>query len=531
MFPRLEQTNVSEAGDNLHSCMVCGISFHRSPVEVREKAAVPLATAADAYGFLLNQPGIRECMVLSTCNRTELYLAAEPRVDARELFLSMVHNVRGHDLAPLGDQVYVLRGVEAVAHSFRVASSLDSLVVGEPQILGQIKAAFRIAEHQEAIGKDLHRWLPRAFLAAKRVRRETGVAAAGVSVGCAAVQLATKISGSLAGRSVVLLGAGKMGELAALHLKEAGAASITVVNRTIARAEEICARCAGVAVPFEGRLETVTAADVIICSTDAPQFTLTYNDIQQAMSSGRRRPVLILDISVPRNVDPRVAEITGVHLYNIDDLRILVEASRASRCNEAKRAELILREMLEAFIRDDSHARLAPAIAAMRNQVHSICQAELERHKRRDPEITPEECEELELMLHRIAQKVLHPVIIELKVAEERTRFGTVQATAPSGPEGDNLQPSSPPEADLNAIEAELRAMAHRMNNPLAIIMGYGQLALMQLPGEGKARADMERVYAEAQRLARLVEELHAYAMSLQKKPQAESGALSCRSR
>lgn len=412
----IQQT--ASPGMNPQSHLVCGVSFHKSPVDVRERVAISSEKLPEALNYLSEQPGVKECMVLSTCNRTELYLSAEEWVDGRDLFIRFARTLRGFDLNPISGQIHVLRGAEAIAHLFRVASSLNSLVLGEPQILGQTKAAFQEAESQGCVDRVLHHWVPRAFAAAKQVRCETGICEAAVSVSYAAVQLARKIFEDLSGKSVVLLGAGKMGELAAVHLKEAGASSIVIANRTVSRAEEVADRCSGMAVEFERRVEQITYADVVICSTEAPHFILTEDSVQRIMRARSRRPLLILDISMPRNVDPRVAGLDGVYLFNIDDLETVVQANKKSRQTEAVRAESVLESALQRFLHEEDQARTAPAIAAIRDQIRSICQSELHRLEEKLPDMTVVQREELEMMLHRIAQKIVHPAIMELKTLD-----------------------------------------------------------------------------------------------------------------
>ncbi len=398
--------------------MVCGVSFRASPIEVRERVSIGAADLADATQLVLEQPGLHECMVLSTCNRTELYVSAEEWVDGVGLFCKFARGVSGFDMGPWTDRVYVHRDSAAVVHLFRVASGLDSLVMGEPQILGQAKCAFREAEKLGGVGRDLHRLVPRAFAAAKQVRSETGICEAAVSVSYAAVQLARKIFEDLAGKSVVLLGAGKMGELAALHLREAGASSIVVANRTRSHAEEVAARCSGKVAEFDRRGDQIARADVVVCATDAPQYVLDRESLNTVLRGRARRPLLILDISVPRNVDPAVCDLPGVYLFNVDDLDGVVQANRHARESEAVRARILLDKALARFQREESQARMAPAIAAIRDRVRSVCLSELERFVQKTPALGPAEREELELMLHRIAQKIVHPAIVELKAAD-----------------------------------------------------------------------------------------------------------------
>jgi glutamyl-tRNA reductase len=399
-------------------CIVCGVSYHQTAVGLRERMSIPARLLPGALRYLIGQPGVTEAMVLSTCNRTEIYIAADDWVDARGLFCRMVQFCCGFNAAEGDGQIYVRRGVDAVRHSFCVASSLDSLVLGEPQILGQFKDAFREAENSGCVDRVLYRWIPRVFAAAKQVRTETGICDAAVSISFAAVQLARKIFEDLSGKSVVLLGAGRMGELAALHLKEAGAGSIAVTNRTWARAEEVAARCGGDAVPFEARDHALAAADVIVCSTDAPEYVLGSDQARRLFLPRPDRPLLILDISVPRNVDPALGEWNGVYLFNVDDLESAVEANRQDREAAAGQAKSLIEKAVDSFLKEGQSAHAAPAIAAIRKQVHSICVAELDRLKQRIPALSPKECQELELMLHRIAQKIVHPAIMELKTAE-----------------------------------------------------------------------------------------------------------------
>ncbi len=404
----------------LGHCLVCGVSYHQTPIEVRERVSISARAHPDAHQHLLGNPGVLECMILSTCNRTELYLSAADWLDGKDLFRRFVREVKGFDPAGLQDQIYCLSGLDAVKHSLRVASSLDSLVLGEPQILGQFKAAFREAENRGCIDRELHWWMPRVFATAKKARTETGICDAAVSISYAAVQLARKIFENLSEKSVVLLGAGRMGELAALHLREAGASSLVVANRTLSHAEEVSGRCGGRAVEFGDRGEHVAGADIVICSTDAPQFVLSREDIGRRLPGNADRPLLILDISVPRNVDPKAGGLDGVYLFNIDDLESVVSANRRDRETAAARAEVILEQALEKFVQEEKLSRMAPAIAAIRNQVHSICQAELDRLEQRAPGISQRDREELETMLHRIAQKIVHPAIMELKTIESQ---------------------------------------------------------------------------------------------------------------
>jgi len=400
---------------NLSNLLVCGLSFHQTPVEVRERVSIPPHRLEDALAFLMELPGVRECMILSTCNRSELYLSVESWIDGKELFCRFARVICGTDLTSVCNRIYALKGPDAVKHSFRVAASLDSLVLGEPQILGQMKAAFREAEDRRCIGRDLHQWIPPAFAAAKQVRNETGICEAAVSISYAAVQLAKKIFDNLAGRRVLLLGAGKMGELAALHLRDAGVRLITVTNRTLSRAKEVAGACSGLAIGFDHVFEEIAKADIVVCSTDAPHPILMAQDIQGILGRRPKDPLLLLDISVPRNVDPLVAELDGVYLFNIDDLEEVVQVNRQARKDDARCAETILDRAFEKFLRHNIDSRIALNIGAIQSQVYSICHAEFQRLVQASPQMTPTDREAVELMLHRVAQKVIHHAIMELK--------------------------------------------------------------------------------------------------------------------
>jgi len=416
------------AGNGRLGYMVCGMSYRASPVEVREKVAIPAKLISEAHHYLMAQPGVKECMILSTCNRMELYLSAKRGLDGHKLLVAFIRELRKFDLTPFIGQIYVFRGLDAIAHSFRVASSLDSLVLGEPQILGQTKAAFRAAETNGCVERHLHRWIPRAFAAAKQIRHETGISRSPVSVSSAAIQLAKGICGDLSGKSVVLLGAGKMGELSAQHLKESGASSIVVINRTLTRAAALADRFSGSAVAFKWRIKHIADADVVICSTEAPAFLLTARDVERALARRPHRPLLLLDISVPRNVDPKAAEIEGVHLFNIDDLENVVKANRKRRQAGLERAEAEMRNSLDRFQQEEKNFKAAPAIAAIRNQVRSVCQTELKRFEQKVRGLNEDERDELKMMLHRIAQKILHPAIMELKAIHPHKRKTSKQA-------------------------------------------------------------------------------------------------------
>jgi glutamyl-tRNA reductase len=409
------------------SLVLLGINHITAPIEVRERLAIPPARLADATRTLLHQPGIREGLILSTCNRVELLtlqddpadpLSTQPQTKADLLrFLHEYFAVLPHDLQP---HLYEFREREAVRHLFRVASSLDSMVVGEPQILGQVKDSYTVAREVGAVSTHLESLLQRTFTVAKRVRTETQIGSSTVSIASVAVDLARKIFGSLEGKTVLLVGAGKMSELAARHLIQQGAASILVTNRTPSRAEKIVADFSGSnvyteAIPFDDLYDQAARADIVITSTGAPQKIFGRSHGQHFLQRRRNRPMFFIDIAVPRDVDPRMNEVEGCFVYDIDDLQQVATSNLADRSREAAAAETIVSREVEKYQQRLQSRDAVPAIKALQQQAEAIREAELARSHSKLADLTPQQRDAVESLTRALTAKLLHPQLTALR--------------------------------------------------------------------------------------------------------------------
>jgi glutamyl-tRNA reductase len=321
------------------------------------------------------------------------------------------------DLSPaeLDKFLYVHRDRDAVQHLFRVAASLDSLVVGEPQILGQIKEAYRQATENRATGPILNRLLHKTFSVAKRVRRETGIGDHAVSISYAAVTLGRKIFGALAGKTAVLVGAGEMAELALEHLRGDGVGRIIIANRTLERGMQLAQRFGGEAVSLEELADQLLHADIIISSTGSPQYLLTREQVKGVMRRRKHKPLFFIDIAVPRDLDPAINDLDNVYLYNIDDLKEVVETNWQRRHQEAAKAERLVAEETLKFLDWLETLAVYPTIISLKEKADRICEAELDKTLRQLGPLTGEQRQALEVLTHSIAQKLLHDPIIFLK--------------------------------------------------------------------------------------------------------------------
>ena len=398
--------------------VLVGLNHRTAPVEVRERMAVP-ADGLDAVYGDLQRLGLGECLVVSTCNRVEVLAAG---TDERELeeraagwFLG-----RGGAAGRAEGHLYVHRGREAARHLFQVASSLDSMVLGEPQILGQLKDAYREAVTRQGTGPVLNKLMHKGFSVAKRVRTETGIASHAVSVGSAAVELARKIFGELTGHSVLLIGAGDMAELTAEHLLAQGAESITVANRSIDRAWALARRFGGRSALLDELPSLLVDTDIVISSTGAPGFVVTAAQVKSILKPRRFRPLFFVDIAVPRDVDPDVHRLGNVYLYDIDDLQTVVEENRDARAQEALRAGRIVEEETVAFFHWMEMLDTFPTIQALNEKAEAIRKAEWNRTMARLKDITPEQREALEVMTRSLTHKLVHDPILFIKNAGRR---------------------------------------------------------------------------------------------------------------
>lgn len=394
---------------------VAGLNHRTAPIAVREQLAVEEDKVREILQDVHAEGILSEVMLLSTCNRVEVYGAAPVAEEARAIAFRRLCQQRGVDLATIEPMLYTKSGVEAVHHCFRVASSLDSMVLGEPQILGQVKAAFALAQSCQTVGPLLHGLLTQAFAVAKRVRTETEVARHAVSVSYAAVELARKIFGSLEGKSVLLLGAGKMGELSARHLVEQGAFPIFVANRTWARAQEMARALAATPVPFEQWPETLPRVDIVITSMGAPTPIVRKSEVQRFLPPRRSRPLFFVDIGVPRDVEPTVNDLESVFCYDIDDLRQVVESNLRERFREAQKAETLLEREVAKFAARALDLEVVPTIVSLRERLEAIRRGEVEKAFSGLPDADPETRQAIEAMSQAIVNKILHTPIVKLR--------------------------------------------------------------------------------------------------------------------
>ncbi len=402
---------------------VIGVNHKTAPVEVRERFAIPESRLPEATRMLASYPGIEEGMIVSTCNRVEMLArSVNGNADMRG-FLRQLYQIDVDQYAPF---LYEYRETEAVRHIFRVASSLDSMVVGEPQILGQVKEAYATARAVGAVSSQLDALLTRAFAVAKRVRTDTSIASSSVSIASVAVELAKKIFGSLQGKSVYLVGAGKMCELAARHFIAHGAAKIYVANRTYERAVALAKKFNGEAVPIEHLYDTVDKADIVLSSTGAPVAIFRKEHGERFLSRRKNRPMFFLDIAVPRDVDAKMNDLDGMFVYDIDDLQQVVASHLSDRTQEAQRAEDIINSEVEKFEERLRTLDVVPTIVSLQEHLETVRQAEIDRVRGRLGELTPEQELAVEAMTRGIINKIMHTPITTLKTAAKEPESTTV---------------------------------------------------------------------------------------------------------
>jgi glutamyl-tRNA reductase len=402
-----------------------GVNHKTAPVEVRERLAIPESRLGEAMARLARHPGVEEAVILSTCNRVELIACSRNGSCELRDFLRQYFQA---DPAPLEPYLYEYRGRDALRHLFRVASSLESMVVGEPQILGQVKEAYAIARSVGAVHTELEAVLARSLAVAKRVRSETAIGSSAASVASVAVELAKKIFGSLEGKQVYLVGAGKMSELAARHLIAHGAGTIFVANRSYDHARLLAQKFNGQAMRFEELYQTADRADIVITSTGAPHAVFRREHGEQFLHRRKNRPMFFIDIAVPRDVDPEMSTLDGIFVYDIDDLQSVVNCNVGSRAAEAERAETIIESELDRFTASRETAEVTPTIISLQEQLESIRRGELERARRKLGELSPEQEAAVEAVTRGIINKVMHLPIRALKsAARERQAASLVE--------------------------------------------------------------------------------------------------------
>lgn len=402
---------------------VIGVNHKTAPVEVRERFAIPEAQLPDALRQLTEVPGVEEGMIVSTCNRVEIIARGKNgSCDLR----GFVRKYYGVESDQYDRYLFEHRGKDAVRHLFRVASSLDSMVVGEPQILGQVKEAYAVARAVGAVQSELDALLTRSFAVAKKVRSETAVASSSVSVASVAVELAQKIFGELSGKSICLVGAGKMCELAARHLIAHGAGKIYVANRTFERAVGLARKFNGEPVSFDKIYETVEKADIIISSTGAPHAIFRKEHGEHFLKVRKNRPMFFIDIAVPRDIDPKLNDLDGIFVYDIDDLQQVVSSHLGDRRREADRAEALVADEVDRFESRLRTVNVVPTIVSLQEHLETVRQAEIDRLRGRLGELTPDQEMAVEALTKGIINKIMHTPITTLKTAAREQEATTV---------------------------------------------------------------------------------------------------------
>ena len=423
-------SNLRSSG--ISSLVLLGVNHNTAPLEVRERLAIPSARLAEATSALVHQPGVREAMIVSTCNRVELLTSMDSAVSFAgpltsaavgqrlQRFLHEFFAIQPNSIAP---HLYEFREREAIRHLFRVASSLDSLVVGEAQILGQVKESWTVAKEVGAIADTLNPLLQRAFSVAKKVRTETQIGSSSVSVASVAVDLARKIFGTLQGKQVLIVGAGKMSELAARHLIQHGASTVFIANRTEARARQLAAdldtRIPTQILPFDSLAEQAHRADIVITSTGAGgvQKLFTPANGRAFLERRRNRPMFFIDIAVPRDVDPGLNDVDGCFVYDIDDLQQVAALNLASRSKEAAAAEAIVSREVDRYDARLNTLDAVPVIRALQEQGEAVRQGELARAIARLGSLTAAQQEAVEAMSRSLTAKLLHAPMTALRSA------------------------------------------------------------------------------------------------------------------
>lgn len=410
--------------------VLIGVNHKSAPLEVREKLAIPAARLEEATLSLLSVPGVREGMILSTCSRVE-FLTYQESVQAD--LLQFLQNYFGIDAEILRPHLYEYRAAEAVRHLFRVASSLDSLVIGEPQILGQVKESYTVARLVGAVNTKLDPLMQRAFTVARKVRNQTDIGVSSVSIASVAVDLARKIFGSLHGKTVLLMGAGKMGELAARNLLHQGASKIYLCNRTYERAAELAEKfssCPYVpnpaptfpvaqAVPYDKLHDHAAEADIVVSCTGSAEPIFLRNHAEYYMHRRKQRPMFFIDIAVPRDVDPEINRVEGIFVYNVDDLQSVAVSNLSNRAKEALDAEAIIRIEVERYAQRVHSLDGVPSIVALQQSLEEVRQNELRRMAPRLAQLSEEQQQVIEQMTRALVNKLQHAPIQAIKRAAQ----------------------------------------------------------------------------------------------------------------
>lgn len=398
---------------------VIGLNFRTSPVAIRERFWISEARRYQALHQLVRAEGVEEVIVLATCNRTEFLLWANDVPTAANSVLRFLTHEYQLKLCEWS-HFYRLMDDAALIHVFRVVSSLDSMVLGEPEITGQAKEAWAQATKLATTGRFLDTVMQKALTVSKRVRTETAIGASAVSVPYASVELSKEVLGDLSGREVLLIGAGKMSELAAGYLMKAGARRVKVMNRTLSNAEELAAKLGGTAVPFEERLRHLATADIVVSSTAAPNWIVSRRDAENILRARERKPIVMIDIAVPRDIEPSVRNVDGIHLFDMDDLGQVVQRNAAGREAAAEDAENIVQAEVRGFRRKLMAERVVPTLVALRHCLDEICRQELEALREEFGPFTGDQDRAFTALTAHITQRITGSLARELKGLSER---------------------------------------------------------------------------------------------------------------
>ncbi len=412
------------------SIVLIGVNHKSAPVELRELLAFSEEACTKGLRTLVDGDVVREGLIVSTCNRVEVLTetAKERLQEGIDRSTDLLSQSRSLPSDFFHKHIYSHTDDQAVRHLFRVASSLDSMVVGEPQVLGQVRRAYSLALEAGTAGRVLNRLVHHAFRVAKRVRTETGIAANAISISYMAVELGKKIFNSLKGHTVLLIGAGEMAELSARHLLNAGVARVLIANRTEESAERLAKEFGGEAVDFDRLSSHLADADIVICSTAASGYVITAQMAREALERRRNRPAFFIDISVPRNVDPAIGKIPNVFVFDIDDLESVISSNIREREREAERAELIVESEIMQFQQALRALDIGPTIGALRQKLQDIARLEMTRQRNRLGPLTPEQENAIESLLLSTVNKISHPVLSHLRRSYDTSDPDTIQA-------------------------------------------------------------------------------------------------------
>src|SRR3990167_7603106 len=408
--------------------IVVGLSHKTAPVEIRERLSFPAQTIGEPLNRLCTAYEINEGVIISTCNRVEVFAVTrdiEKGLWQVKKFLSDYHNI---PLEELDEHLYTYTAEDAVKHLFRVCAGLDSMVIGEPQILGQAKDAYGYALQHKTAGVIMNKLFHKAFSVAKRIRTETKIGSSAVSISYAAVELAKKIFGTLQGKSVMLIGAGEMAELAARHLLSNGVQEVLIANRTYEKAIEVAKSFNGTRIMFREFTHYLKKVDIIVTSTAAPRFIIRPEQIDEVIKERKNRSMFFIDISVPRNIDPLINNIDNIYLYNVDDLQGVVEANLKERAKEAKEAESIINEELGNFHRWVKSLDVVPTIVALKKKFEEIRKGEMEKALSGMNNLQEKDKETIDAMTKKIINKVVHDPVTHLKKEADKVGYRVVNS-------------------------------------------------------------------------------------------------------